>query len=274
MLCAGYREKFPVQVEGGEPHRVKDEVPDRLRAVAIIWSRVKRLAQVWIDALRQPVLGSFSRRNRRNSSFAAFLLSKQNQKKEEKQVRLTRHNGRAGKHGVYNPKHNDRSFDVGNSEHIDAERVSQNIYWDCFNGYRTIDEQGDPDKALETFSDIERVFYKQQYTGFIEGQNERNAKTRHTERNRTVEQILANKKTCPEETVYQIGTMDEHISEELLLQVVTDFMAELDRRFGNHIHILDWALHMDESTPHIHERHVFDRRKWRNETKVGNLAYP
>lgn len=173
-------------------------------------------------------------------------------------MRLTRHNGRAGKYGVYNPKHNDRSFDVGNSEHIDAERVSQNIYWDCFNGYRTIDEQGDPDKALETFSDIELVFYKQNYTGYIEGQNARNALTRHTERNRTIEQVLANKKTCPEETVYQIGTMDEHISEELLLEIVTEFMAELDRRFGSRIHTLDWALHMDESTPHIHERHVFD----------------
>lgn len=24
------------------------------------------------------------------------------------------------------------------------------------------------------------------------------------------------------------------------------------------MHILDWALHLDEGTPHIHERHVFD----------------
>ena len=35
--------------------------------------------------------------------------------------RATRHNGRAGKHGVYNPKHNDREFDVTQSEHIDLE---------------------------------------------------------------------------------------------------------------------------------------------------------
>jgi len=25
-----------------------------------------------------------------------------------------------------------------------------------------------------------------------------------------------------------------------------------------HVHILDWSLHLDEATPHIHERHVFD----------------
>ena len=33
---------------------------------------------------------------------------------------------------------------------------------------------------------------------------------------------------------------------------------EITERFGTHVHILDWALHLDENTPHIHERHVFD----------------
>ena len=45
-------------------------------------------------------------------------------------MKLTRHNGRSGKHGTYNPRHNDRRFDVENSEHIDAERARQNVYWD------------------------------------------------------------------------------------------------------------------------------------------------
>ena len=31
-----------------------------------------------------------------------------------------------------------------------------------------------------------------------------------------------------------------------------------DERFGSNVHIIDWSLHMDEATPHIHERHVFD----------------
>ena len=38
-------------------------------------------------------------------------------------MKLTRHNGRAGKNGAYNPKHNDRSFNINNSEHIDEERA-------------------------------------------------------------------------------------------------------------------------------------------------------
>ena len=37
----------------------------------------------------------------------------------------TRHNGRSGKNGVYNPLHNDRRFNPEHSEHIDNERVRQ-----------------------------------------------------------------------------------------------------------------------------------------------------
>ena len=55
-----------------------------------------------------------------------------------RRMRATRHNGRSGKHGVYNPKHNDRKFDIANSEHIDAEREKQNIYWDCYRGYGVV----------------------------------------------------------------------------------------------------------------------------------------
>ena len=41
----------------------------------------------------------------------------------------------------------------------------------------------------------------------------------------------------------------------------------LRARFGDHVHVLDWALHLDESTPHIHERHVFDC-----ENKYGEVS--
>lgn len=37
-------------------------------------------------------------------------------------MKATRHNGRSGKHGTYDAKHNDRRFDVENSEHIDTQR--------------------------------------------------------------------------------------------------------------------------------------------------------
>ena len=73
--------------------------------------------------------------------------------------------------------------------------------------------------------------------------------------------LLSSRKTCPEETIYQLGTLDEHASTEDLLNIVTEFIDEFKAKFGEHIHVLDWALHLDESTPHIHERHVFDLRE-------------
>ena len=74
-------------------------------------------------------------------------------------LKLTRHNGRAGTHGTYNPKHNDRSFNLANSEHIDPERAKGNIYWDCFHGFRSALAPQDPDDLTATFSDVERQFY-------------------------------------------------------------------------------------------------------------------
>ena len=188
-------------------------------------------------------------------------------KRRDVYLKLTRHNGRAGAHGTYNPKHNDRSFNLANSEHIDPERAKDNIYWDCFHGFRSALDPQDPDDLATTFSDVERQFYETHYTAFVESQNERNARIRHTERNRSIPDLLSSRKTCPEETIYQLGTLDEHASAEDLLNIVTEFIEEFKAKFGDHVHVLDWALHLDESTPHIHERHVFDC-----ENKYGEVA--
>ena len=188
-------------------------------------------------------------------------------KRRDVYLKLTRHNGRAGAHGTYNPKHNDRSFNLANSEHIDPERAKGNIYWDCFHGFRSALAPPDPDDLAATFSDVERQFYESRYTAFIESQNARNAKIRHTERNRSIPDLLSSRKTCPEETIYQLGTLDEHASTEDLLNIVTEFIEEFKAKFGDHVHVLDWALHLDESTPHIHERHVFDC-----ENRYGEVA--
>ena len=75
------------------------------------------------------------------------------------------------------------------------------------------------------------------------------------------------RQTCPEETIFQIGTIEESVSPETLVLVVGEFYEEFEKCFGSHVHILDWALHLDEGTPHIHERHVFDC-----ENKYGELC--
>lgn len=173
-------------------------------------------------------------------------------------MKLTRHNGRSGKNGAYNPKHNDRRFDIANSEHIDEDRAKQNVYWDCYQGFHFPKDQEQEDRIVYSFEQVERAFYSERYDDFCEGQHERNRKTGHSNRDRTTEDLRLDKKTCPEESLIQIGTMEKSVPPAVLAEIAAEFFEEFDRRFGEHIHILDWSLHLDEATPHIHERHVFD----------------
>lgn len=170
-------------------------------------------------------------------------------------MKATRHNGRAGKFGAYNVKHNDRNFDVNNSEHIDAKRAKGNVYWDCYQGYSL---PGMEDDRKYTFSEIERSFYYDNYHEYVEGQNRRNKEARHTDRHKTIDGILENTKTCPEETILQLGNIDKTVDAAIFAKIAAEYFDEFQKRYGSHVHILDWALHLDEGTPHIHERHVFD----------------
>ena len=158
----------------------------------------------------------------------------------------TRHNGRSGKNGVYNPLHNDRRFNPEHSEHIDNERVRQNIYWDCYQGYTTMEDQGKENNF--SFEQIELAFYEEHYGNYVMKQNERHVKARHPDRCKEVEDVWKNKKTCPEESIYQLGTIDEHASVETLILVFDEFKKEFDKRFGSNVHIIDWSLHMDENS--------------------------
>lgn len=171
-------------------------------------------------------------------------------------MRGTRHNGRANSHGSYNPKHNDRKFDVENSPDIIAELTDNNIYWNC------IDQELVRHKELNenstSFTEAEKGFYDLLYSNYVENQNQRNIRARHKERCRTIDELRTDSKTCPEETIYQIGTKDNHVDYKTLVMITVELISEINKRYGSHYHTLDWALHIDEGTPHIHERHVFD----------------
>ena len=169
-------------------------------------------------------------------------------------VRVTTHNAKSGKHGAFNPKHNDRQFDVTKSDHIDAMRMLENVNWDYQRGYRF------PGKSEDdgiTFEDVELAYYKENFGEYVQNQNARNEKQRHPERNREVEDMYRDVKTCPEETIWQIGNREQEADPDLLLEIVEEFLDWRDKEYGSNVVTLDYSLHNDESTPHIHERHVF-----------------
>ena len=145
---------------------------------------------------------------------------------------------------------------MGNADNIEASRTAMNLYWDCANGLRTHEEN--LSGQYPTFTQHERNEYEKRYGGFIAGQNARNIKAGHAKRNRTVDDLLNDVRICPEETICQIGKEGDCPPPEKLLEIVQEFMDTIEERFGKHIHVLDWALHLDETSPHIHARQVFD----------------
>ena len=71
-----------------------------------------------------------------------------------------------------------------NSDHIDSNRVRQNVYWDCYQGFYRPQNNEEEQSMGARFELVEKAFYLDRYYDFCEAQNERNRKTGHSERNR------------------------------------------------------------------------------------------
>jgi hypothetical protein len=170
-------------------------------------------------------------------------------------MRATIHNGRTGKDGAYNTKHNDRQFDIRNAEHIDPERVKNNRYWNW---------TGNPKMSFE---DAEAAFYEQHIKQHLDAQNTRYRAQRHAERAKTMDEYRKSPQTCPEEVILQIGKMGDTIPADMMARIIQEQINWEQQQFPG-VKVLDVALHMDEQgAPHIHER-----RAWVYTDRDGNLA--
>lgn len=169
-------------------------------------------------------------------------------------MRATIHNGRTGKDGAYNTKHNDRKFDISHAEHIDPERVKNNRYWN-WTGKKI------------TFEAAEQAFYEKHIRKHLDAQNARYKAQRHAERAKTMDEYRKSPQTCPEEVILQIGKMGDTIPADMMARIIQEQINWEQKTFPG-VKVLDVALHMDEQgAPHIHER-----RAWVYTDKEGNLA--
>ena len=180
----------------------------------------------------------------------------ENRDGKEKKCEQTRTNGRKDSNGVFKAGHNDRSFNLENAEHVDADRSKWNVYWDYLQGY-TLRMKMECDRKENIYLMKLNTFIITTIRRSIDAQNERHEKSRHAERIRNVRQIMEDSRTCPEETIYQLGTKDGYEDPAVFVKVAAELFEVIQEKYGSHMQILDWALHMDEATPHIHERHVF-----------------
>lgn len=176
-------------------------------------------------------------------------------------LRTTMHNGRAGKNGVYSAKHNSRTFDLKTADNIYADRV-------CKNRYLLVSPAGEISCVKRAdFDRHEHDFYTIMFGDALEAQNNRYRKKRNYDRVKTIDDYRTSTQTCPEETIFQIGTRTDDVSSVALSRAVSDWMVTMQKKYGSNIHIMDVALHMDEQTPHIHCRYV-----WSHETADGRAV--
>ena len=170
-------------------------------------------------------------------------------------MRATIHNGRTGKDGAYNTRHNDRQFDISHAEHIDPERMKDNRYWNW---------TGNPET---TFEAAEAAFYKTHIQKHLDAQNARYKAQRHAERAKTMDEYRKSPQTCPEEVILQIGKLGDTIPADMMARIIQEQINWEQQQFPG-VKVLDVALHMDEQgAPHIHER-----RAWVYTDKDGNTA--
>lgn len=172
-------------------------------------------------------------------------------------MRMTIHNGRAGKNGTYSPKHNDRNFDISSAEHIDPERMPGNVYWN-WTGKKDI-----------SFEDCEKAFYEEHCRAHLDAVNRRHREQRHPERVRDMDTYRTARQTCPEETLLMIGNKDEHLPPRTLRAICED-LRNWEENTVPGLRVLDMALHVDEEgAPHIHMRKAWI---YRDESNVESIA--
>jgi len=159
--------------------------------------------------------------------------------------RLSNHYGRSGKNGVYSAKHNDRNFRSESAKHIDETKENLNKYWQCY-----------PKFLAPTFEECEQRFYAETFGETLAIKNEKAIQQRHRERIKTTEDLRASEQTCVDEVITQLGNKDEFYSPEILWQLCQR-QKEWEEQTFPQIKILDMALHMDETTPHVHKRFVY-----------------
>lgn len=162
-------------------------------------------------------------------------------------MRITTNNGRHTKGRIYNPKHNDRQFNVEKSTHIDPTRTSNNWEW------QWLENSG----LLCSFEDAEREYYNRYISDHLQAVNCRYEAQRHAERVKTLDEYRKSPQSCPEETIVCIGNREHHPDPSELLAAYLELQHWQQQQFPQ-LHVLDYAMHLDEQgAPHIHERHVW-----------------
>lgn len=170
-------------------------------------------------------------------------------------TRVTSHFGRIG-----STVHNARDFDLNNAPHIDKDRAGSNLYLcveqmeDGSWGYNWCPTQGE-------FVESELAYYTDRFGQSLGRKNDRHIAARHYKRVKTMEEVYHGQHTQPTEQILQIGDKDTCIDPTIMRRAWTDYLRwvrDWSADHGGHLHLLSSALHVDETSPHAHNRYVWE----------------
>lgn len=167
-------------------------------------------------------------------------------------MRATTHFARTTKGGkAFSSKHNDRNYDEElKPDNVIAEKSKDNAYHFCW-------FENEPKDTITTFEDHEKWVYKNYLGQFFEEQNERNKKSRHLERVKTIDQFRKMARYCPEEVLWYVGKKGDSATAEQLENLAQKQIAWEEKNYPG-LKYLDWAVHVDElGAPHVQARRIW-----------------
>jgi len=160
---------------------------------------------------------------------------------QKKKIKVTLMIGRG------HAKHNDRNFNLDLSKHIDNDKISNNKYWLLF------DTGG---ARYDNFEEAEKAYYEKHYRATYEAIKARYIKNGNRNRVPTFEAWM--KKHSPYEAILQVGDFANRVDTQVLVNAAQALFVNLEK-YPN-LKLLDAALHVDETTDHIHFRYIIEGR--------------
>lgn len=140
--------------------------------------------------------------------------------------------------------HNNHYETKRNNGNIDHDLTPQNKIWTRKSGVTDVLE-------------AEKLVYEEFFKEELELQNEKYRKKGNHKYIRTMDEWMKAERHRPVENILQIGNMDCFIQLADLWECYVEFTRWRKQKYGNNIILISAVMHVDESTPHIHERYVW-----------------
>lgn len=145
-------------------------------------------------------------------------------------------------------RHNSRTGFKEQPEHIDLAKSKFNWYWNCLTGVvPEID-----------YAEMEEEYYEKRFRLALDNQNERYKAARQHNNCKTMKQFMNSPRYKPEEQIIAVGSMNNTITKEQLLEIYQDYYEWHTKEYPE-VKFLNATLHVDEKgAPHFHVRRVWE----------------